>query len=144
MESQEHEQRRKNMQAIKSKGSKIERKLALALWYKGFRYRLNDRRVFGKPDICFYVLKIAIFCDSEFWYGKDWEHRINDHKSNQDFWIKKIERNIQRDSEVNKVLLKNNWKVLRFLGKDIEKDLLTCLNIIENAINEAKNQTRSR
>jgi DNA mismatch endonuclease Vsr len=140
MESLKHEQRRKNMQAIKNKGSKIERKLALALWHKGFRYRLNDNRVFGKPDICFYALKIAIFCESEFWHGKDWEQKKLDHKSNQDFWIKKIERNTHRDIEVNRELLKNNWKVLRFWGKDIKKDLLTCINIIENVINETKNQ----
>lgn len=135
------EQRKKNMQAVKSSGSKIEQMLSKALWSKGIRFRKNDRSIIGKPDISIKKYRIAIFCDSEFWHGKDWEQRIYDHKSNQDFWIKKIERNIQRDREVYKALLKNNWKVLRFWGKDIEKDVLTCVNIIENAINEAKNQS---
>lgn len=60
------EQRRKNMQAVKSKGSKIEVLLMKALWHKGYRYRKNDKTVFGKPDIVFKKYKIAVFCDSEF------------------------------------------------------------------------------
>src|SRR5690554_8238162 len=86
------EQRRKNMQAVKSKGSKIETLLAKALWKKGYRYRKNDKTVFGKPDLTFKKYKIAIFVDSEFWHGKDWEKRKHDHKTNQDFWHAKIER----------------------------------------------------
>ena len=113
------EQRRKNMQAVKSKGSKIETALAKALWAKGFRYRKNDKTVFGKPDFTFKKYKIAIFVDSEFWHGKDWEIRKNDHKSNQDFWHKKIQRNIERDNEVNQKLKSDGWKVLRIWGKDI-------------------------
>jgi DNA mismatch endonuclease Vsr len=84
------EQRRKNMQAVKSKGSKIEIALGKALWGKGFRYRKNDKTVFGKPDFTIKKNKLAIFVDSEFWHGKDWEIRKNDHKSNQEFWIKRL------------------------------------------------------
>jgi DNA mismatch endonuclease Vsr len=69
------EQRRKNMQAIKSSGSKIETSLAKALHAQGLRYRKNDSTVFGKPDITFKKYKLAIFVDSEFWHGKDWEVR---------------------------------------------------------------------
>ena len=121
------EQRRKNMQAVKNKGSKIEIMLAKALWKKGFRYRKNDKTVFGKPDFTFKGLKIAVFCDSEFWHGKDWEKRKHEHKSNIEFWHKKIERNIQRDIEVNEQLRKEGWKVLRFWGKDIEKKIDFCI-----------------
>src|SRR5690606_24511903 len=67
------EQRRKNMQAVKSKGSKIETLLGKEMWKKGLRYRRNDKTVFGKPDFTFKKYKIAVFCDSEFWHGKDWE-----------------------------------------------------------------------
>ena len=132
------EQRRHNMQAVKSKGSKIETALAKALWAKGFRYRKNDKTVFGKPDFTFKKHKIAVFVDSEFWHGKNWEVRRNDHKSNQDFWHKKIERNIERDKEVNEKLSSEGWKVLRFWGKDITKNLLICIQQIEEIINEAK------
>jgi DNA mismatch endonuclease Vsr len=134
------EQRRKNMRAVRSSGSKIELKLGKALWAKGYRYRKNDKTVFGKPDFTFKGLKIAIFCDSEFWHGKDWEKKKYEHKSNVEFWHKKIERNIERDKEVNEKLLKEGWKVLRFWGKDIEKKLDFCVMEIENAINERKDE----
>lgn len=126
------------MQAVKSKGSKIETLLSKALWAKGYRYRKNDKSVFGKPDLTFKKLRIAIFVDSEFWHGKDWKHRKADHKSNKRFWLNKIERNIQRDKEVNKNLLKEKWQVLRFWGKDIEKNLHYCITKIELTINEVK------
>ena len=138
------EQRRKNMQAIKSKDSKIETLLSKALWAKGYRYRKNDKTVFGKPDLTFKKLKIAVFVDGEFWHGKDWETRKNDHKSNQEFWLKKIERNILRDKEVNEQLLKEKWKVLRFWGKEIEKNLQYCLTKIEETINETKRENNNR
>ncbi len=135
------EQRRKNMQAIRASGSKIETTLAIALWNRGHRYRKNDRSVFGKPDITLKRYKLAIFIDSEFWHGRNWNERKHDHKSNQDFWYNKIERNIQRDKDVNKVLKKEGWKVLRFWGKDIINNLEICINKVENKINEIKNQT---
>jgi DNA mismatch endonuclease Vsr len=74
------EQRRKNMQAVKSKGSKIETLLAKELWEKGYRYRKNDKTVYGKPDLTFKKYKIAVFVDSEFWHGKNWKERKNDKK----------------------------------------------------------------
>lgn len=138
MDKLTEEQRRKNMQAVKASGSKIETALAKALFAKGYRYRKNDKTVFGKPDLTFKKYKIAIFVDSEFWHGKDWDIRKNDHKSNQEFWQKKIERNIERDKEVNTELIKQGWKVLRFWGNDIKKNLLFCILEIEEAINNSK------
>ena len=132
------EQRRKNMQAVKSKGSKIEIMLAKEMWKKGLRYRKNDKTVIGKPDFTFKKYKIAVFCDSEFWHGKEWDKKKFEHKSNIKFWHQKIERNIQRDREVNEELLKNGWQVIRFWGKDIEKELLNCVIKIETEINEVK------
>ncbi len=107
------------MQAVKSKGSKIETALAKALWSRGYRYRKHNKTVFGRPDFTFKSKKIAIFVDSEFWHGKDWELRKNDHKSNKEFWLKKIERNIERDKEVNSQLASEGGNVIRFWGKDI-------------------------
>lgn len=133
------EQRTKNMKAVKSKGSKIEVTLAKALWHKGYRYRKNDSSVFGKPDISFRKLKVAIFCDSEFWHGKDWHKKKLEHKTNIEFWHKKIERNISRDFEVNSRLESEGWMVLRFWGKDILKNLDYCISTIEAHINERKN-----
>ncbi len=135
-------QRRKNMQAVKSSGSKIEVILAKELWALGYRYRKNDKSVFGKPDLVMKKYHIAIFVDGEFWHGKDWKRRKNDHKTNQDFWFKKIERNIQRDKEVNSKLKKNGWKVLRFWGKDISKNLPNCTRKIIHTIHKAQNESK--
>jgi DNA mismatch endonuclease Vsr len=136
------EQRRKNMQAVKATGSKIETALAKDLWSLGYRYRKNDGTVFGKPDLIMKKYKLAIFVDSEFWHGKDWEKHKLDHKSNQEFWHNKIERNIQRDKEVNEYLLKEGWKVLRFWGRDITKNLRTCTDEIISVINETKRENK--
>ncbi len=124
-----------NMQQIKNKDSHIELVLRKALWHKGFRYRKNVKTVYGHPDIAFIGKKIAIFCDSEFWHGYDWENRKNDFKVRQDFWIPKIERNIERDNEVNAKLLQEGWTVLRFWGTDIRKNLDDCVSVVEQAYN---------
>ncbi len=124
------EQRHRNMQKIRSKDTSIEIILRKALWNKGIRYRKNFTQLVGKPDIVITKHKIAIFCDSEFWHGYDWENRKSDFKSRQDFWIPKIERNIQRDIEVNSLLKEQGWTVLRFWGRDIKKNTEDCVNKI--------------
>ncbi|MCB0516987.1 MAG: DNA mismatch endonuclease Vsr [Bacteroidetes bacterium] len=131
-------QRRKNMQANKSSGTKSELLLAKTLFSRGHRYRKNNKTVFGKPDLTFKKIKLAIFVDGEFWHGKEWEKRMHDHKTNKEFWKNKIERNIERDKEVNQELKKKGWKVLRFWSKDIEKKLLNCVLEIEKEINNLK------
>ncbi len=128
------EQRRKNMQAVKNKDSKIEIILRSALWNKGYRYRKNYSKLEGKPDIVISKYKLAIFCDSEFWHGYNWNIRKKDIKSNKRFWINKIEGNIERDKIVNQILQDQGWKVIRFWGKEILKDTEGCLNIIEKEI----------
>jgi len=127
-------QRKRNMQAVKSKGTKIEKILGKALWKKGFRYRKNVQSIFGKPDFVFRKYKIAVFCDSEFWHGKDWETKKYEIKSNRDFWFKKINRNIERDKEVNKKLNEDGWTVIRFWGKEILKNTDSCVEKIEQKI----------
>ena len=120
-----------NMSRVKNKNSQIELLLRKALWEKGLRYRKNVKGVYGHPDIAFIGKKIAIFCDSEFWHGYDWENRKHDFKVRQEFWIPKIERNIERDKEVNEKLEQDGWTVLRFWGKEIKKNLDQCVEIIE-------------
>ena len=132
------EQRSKNMRAVKSKDSEIELLLRKELWSRGLRYRKNVKTVYGHPDIAFIGKKIAVFCDSEFWHGFDWEHRKNDIKSKQDYWIPKIERNIERDKEVNRELESDGWIVLRFWGKEIKKNLKECADVIEKNWRERK------
>lgn len=136
------EQRRKNMQAIKSKDTKIELVLRKALWKRGFRYRKNYKSLPGTPDIVLTKYRIAIFCDSEFFHGKDWDKlqlRIKDG-ANSSYWHKKISRNIERDDEINKTLRYLEWTVLRFWGNDILKHTDDCVNVIEETIFEVKLQ----
>lgn len=128
------EQRRKNMQAVKNKDSSIELMLRKELWSRGMRYRKNYTKIIGKPDIVFIGKKVAVFCDSEFWHGYDWEHKKEEIKSNRDFWIPKIERNIQRDIEVTQALTNDGWIVLRFWGNQIKKQLSDCADKIEKAV----------
>lgn len=127
------EQRSKNMQAVRSKNTKEEVRLAKALWSLGYRYRKNNKTVFGKPDFTFKKLKIAIFVDSEFFHGKDWETKKKP-QTNPEFWIKKIERNIQRDIEVNNYLTEKGWTILRFWSNDIKKNLDDCITKIQKEI----------
>lgn len=125
--------RSENMSRIKGKNTSIELILRKELWKRGLRYRLNDKSVFGKPDIVFKGKKIAIFCDSEFWHGKKFlEGEIP--KNNQDFWVKKLSRNIERDKEVNNKLNEDGWIVLRYWEKDIKKDINSIVDEIEQVL----------
>ena len=134
MDKHTPEQRRKNMHAVKNKDSKIEILLRKELWDRGIHYRKNSTKIFGKPDIVFIGKKIAVFCDSEFWHGYNWEERKKDFKSHQEFWIPKIERNIERDKEVTEKLESEGWTVLRFWGNDIKKRTSECADIIEKVV----------
>lgn len=134
------EQRRKNMQNIKSKDTKIEVLLRKALWQKGFRYRKNYKVLPGKPDIVLTKYKIVIFCDGEFFHGKDWEvlrPRL-EKSNNSEFWISKISRNREHDDEINKKLLFMGWTVIRFWGDEIKKNTDECLRVIEETIFDMK------
>ena len=121
-----------NMQQVKNKDSKIEVLLRKELWSRGLRYRKNVNRIYGKPDIVFISKKIAVFCDSEFWHGYNWEERKKDFKSHQEFWIPKIERNMERDAEVTAKLEAEGWTVLRFWGNEIKKNVSACADLIQN------------
>lgn len=108
----------KNMRSIHSKDTSMELQLRKTLWLKGYRYRKNYKALPGSPDIVLTKYKIAIFCDSEFFHGKDWEilkPRLEKGK-NPDYWIKKIERNRSRDFETDKKLLFLGYTVIHFWG----------------------------
>ena len=126
------------MKQVKNKDSKIELILRKELWSRGLRYRKNVNRIYGKPDIAFIGKRIAVFVDSEFWHGYDWDNKKNEFKSNQEFWIPKIERNMQRDIEVTEYLTENGWTVLRFWGKEIKLDVKACADRIEAIYREKK------
>ncbi len=125
-----------NMSRVRSKGSKIETIMSKALWAAGVRYRKHYNAP-GKPDFALPGLKIAVFCDSSFWHGRDWgPERKNEFKVRRDFWIRKIERNIDRDKEVNAALKRDGWRVIRFWDTRIKKDVNSCVREVLLAIEE--------
>lgn len=130
------EQRHKNMLSIKSKDTSIEINLRKALWDKGYRYRKNYKDLPGKPDIVLTKYKIAVFCDSEFFHGNEWEVLKPQllRGNNSEFWIDKISKNMQRDDEINKKLIFMGWTVIRFWGKEINKNTVECVKVIEETI----------
>lgn len=136
------EKSHRNMSRIRGKDTSIEVTLRKALWKHGIRYRKNYKKVPGSPDIAITKYKIAIFCDSEFFHGKDWEEKKPkiESGSNGDYWVKKIERNIQRDMEKDKALENLGWRVIHFWGKEITKNLEVCVQIVEEVIFDVKTE----
>lgn len=127
---------RKRMSKVKLKGGKAETLLAKALWHKGYRYRKNDKRLPGSPDIAILRHRIAIFVDGEFWHGKDWETRKGRLKHNREYWIEKIEENMTRDFRNNQLLTLAGWIPIHFWEKEVIKNLPDCVAEIEEIIIE--------
>lgn len=118
------------MSRVRSENTSFELLLRRELWRRGLRYRTNDKTVFGKPDIVFKRKKIAVFIDSEFWHGKDYPQGRNLPKTNSDYWVRKIERNIARDQLVNQTLTGEGWFLIRIWTKDLQKNLENCVEQI--------------
>ena len=122
--------RSKMMSKIRGKNTKPEMLFRRALWKKNVRYRVDSKHLPGKPDISIKKYRLAIFIDGEFWHGYNWVERKKTIKSNREFWIPKIGRNMQRDREVNRQLQDLGYTVFRFWSKEISTDLDTCINDI--------------
>lgn len=129
MDNLTKEQRHKNMCHIRSKNTKPEIRLRHALWKRGIRYRKNDGRLFGRPDIVIEKYRIAVFVDGDFFHGRNDAvlQRIQTHK---EYWVRKIKNNKARDLEVNEALTEQGWLVLRFWASDIMKNLQQCIDKI--------------
>ena len=133
------EQISRNMKSNKGKDTNPELLLRKELWRRGLRYRKNYKELYGKPDIVFLGARIAVFVDGKMWHGYDWEHQKDDFKSRRDYWIPKIERNIEHDYEATQELISLDWLVMRFWDFEIKKNLQECADKIERAYNNRKN-----
>jgi len=119
------EQRKKNMQNIRSVGSKAEQMVMQELSRRKISFSKNVKKLPGKPDIVFMRKKIAVFIDSDFWhYHPD---RFIMPKTNEEYWKKKITRNKERDSEVNQVLINIGWHIIRLWEYDVKKKFDECI-----------------
>ena len=114
----------------------MEDKVCYALWNRGLRFRKNVNTLPGKPDIAIKKHKLVIFLDSCFW------HKCPKHfkqpKSNLEYWIPKIDRNVNRDKEINKFYSEHNWHLMRIWEHEIKKDFDSTINKIEQFIKNAK------
>lgn len=133
----QREERSLLMSRIKGKDTSIEVLLRKELYKRGIRYRKNTS-LYGHPDISIKKYRIAIFCDGDFWHGYNWEEREKDIKSNRDYWIRKIERNMEKDIEVNHVLEHLGYTVIRVWEHEIRKDLIGVADMIEDIIKSKK------
>jgi DNA mismatch endonuclease (patch repair protein) len=131
-------QRSELMSKIKSKNTKPEIKVRKALWALGFRYRKNVKKLPGSPDIVFTKQKLVVFIDGEFWHGYDWEEKKLKIQSNRGFWVPKIERNMQRDSQNEKFLTDRGWQVMRFWEKQVRHDFDYCIRRIVTHLQDYK------
>lgn len=132
------------MSRVKAKGTSIEKSMGSALCNAGLRgYRKNLRSVIGTPDFCWTERKIAVFCDSSFWHGFNWQKEKAKIKVRKKFWFKKIEDNIKRDKVVTMRLRRNGWKVLRFWDFDIKNDPVNCAQKIISVLSSAKTKVLS-
>lgn len=122
------------MSKVKLKGGTAETVLARALWRQGYRYRKNDKRLPGSPDIAILKYQIAVFVDGEFWHGKDWDARKERLKRNRKYWIEKIEENMARDLRNDQLLTRAGWAPIHFWEKEIMKNLPACIAEIEDMI----------
>ncbi|WP_035070805.1 very short patch repair endonuclease [Anditalea andensis] len=125
-----------NMSRIKSKHTAPEKILRKALWHAGIGYRSNRKNLPGKPDITFIKYEMVIFIDGCFWHRHDWDTKMTAIKSNRAFWIPKIERNMQRDREINAYYLSKGWAVLRFWDYVVKNVLGVCVKRVVGHIVE--------
>jgi len=124
------------MSRIRGKDTGIEMTLRHALTALGIHYRHNSSFIYGHPDLSWKAYKIVVFCDSEFWHGYHFDEQKAKIHSHEDYWVKKIERNIARDKEVNEELTKEGYTILRYWGNEIEKETPRVVEEIVSALKE--------
>lgn len=122
------ENRRKNMQAIKSTHTALETQVSRELWTRGLRFRRNVKALTGKPDIAIKKYRIAVFIDSCFWHGCPEHGKMP--SSNTEYWEAKINRNRARDVEVTNYYVQRGWHLLRIWEHDFRHDFDETINRI--------------
>ena len=120
----------------RSGGLKSEILLRRSLHHSGLRFRINVKSIKGKPDIVFTRTRVAIFCDGDFWHGRNWRllRRKLLNGWNGEYWTTKVKSNIERDKQINSYLRKHGWKVMRYWETDILSDVNSIVEQIKKAL----------
>ena len=115
--------------------TKPELLLRRALWKKGLRYRVDVASMPGRPDVVFPSARLAVFCDGDFWHGRDFQRRVAKlaRGHNASYWVLKIKSNAARDRRLGRLLTGKGWQVLRFWESDIRADPTVAAEIIRKA-----------
>lgn len=125
----------------RSRGGTAERTLRSQLWRLGLRFRVNDARLPGKPDIVFPGARMVVFCDGDFWHGRDWKVRkgklLRGH--NAVYWVAKIEANMKRDLRKTRELTEDGWTVLRYWESDVLEDAMGIAALIARRVSRRTN-----
>lgn len=130
----------KAKRANKRRDTQHEMLLRRELWKMGLRYRKNVSALPGKPDIVFASAKVVVFCDGDFWHGRNWPELSAKlaNGSNADYWQAKIRSNMDRD-EHNSILLENaGWIVIRLWETDIKKDVVDVAHRVANIVKQRR------
>lgn len=122
-----------------SAGGRAERALRTAIWRAGLRYRKHVKTLPGAPDLVFASSRLCVFCDGDFWHGRNWRvlRRQLLARHNPDYWVAKIESNRQRDRQQARALRRDGWRVLRFWETDIISNPDAAIAIVRRAVLEA-------
>jgi DNA mismatch endonuclease (patch repair protein) len=134
----------RTMAAIRSKGTVPEILLGKALWSLGLRYK-KHYKLPGSPDFVFTRVKIAVFCDGDFWHGNKWRLKgfnslEEELASYSEFWVRKITSNVARDNRVNETLKADGWHVIRFWESDIKQNPLLCAKQVQEVYEQNKRE----
>lgn len=112
------------------------------LWRMGLRYRKNVESMLGKPDLVFPGARVVVFCDGDFWHGRDWNVRREklSKGTNARYWVAKINSNIERDIRTTQVLEAAGWQVIRIWEGDIKRDTRAAASLISEAVHAQKSR----
>ena len=127
------------MSRVRGRDTRMEIQLRSALHRAGYRFRKNDRRLLGKPDIVFSRAKVAVFVDGDFWHARILkEHGITALRKskdyNREFWVAKLRSNYERDRIVTAELKRRGWLVVRIWENDLKKRMDACLKRVTVAL----------
>jgi DNA mismatch endonuclease (patch repair protein) len=124
------------MSGNRSSDTSPEKVLRQALWRLGLRYRLHAKELPGKPDVVFRRQRVAVFCDGDFWHGKDWGERRRrlSEGANADYWVPKIEANMARDLRHTAALEALGWRVVRLWESEINADPAVAADRVQQAL----------
>lgn len=137
------EARKRTMSRIHGKDTNCELVLRHTLWHYGYRYRKNYKKLPGSPDICITKYKLAIFCDSDYFHGRDWNNKLKEkvmRGNNNLYWTMKIQENIDRDNKVDAQLRGMGWTVIHFWSSDIIKNVNACVDEVNDMIELMKEE----